>query len=187
MQSQNFFFLPTVDCWDGDDGEPIIYHGWTLTSKILFKDVLKAAILKYAFSASDYPLILSIENHCSVPYQDKMAKYLVEILGSMLCKDEIDENRETLPSPEDLKFKILIKAKKRRAGEQGTYTIIVFISCEGLTICVSYFAFFFLKIVEDEEDGKDDEDEDDDDLDEKRKQKPEVRFEDLFLVRSICR
>ena len=32
----------TVDCWDGDDGEPIIYHGHTLTTKILFKDVIAA-------------------------------------------------------------------------------------------------------------------------------------------------
>ena len=41
-----YFFL--VDCWDGDDGEPIIYHGHTLTSKILFKDVIEACE-KYAF------------------------------------------------------------------------------------------------------------------------------------------
>jgi hypothetical protein len=25
-----------LDCWNGDDGEPIIYHGHTLTSKIKF-------------------------------------------------------------------------------------------------------------------------------------------------------
>ena len=37
-----------VDCWDGDEGEPIIYHGHTLTSKILFKDVVEAC-KKYAF------------------------------------------------------------------------------------------------------------------------------------------
>ena len=28
-----------LDCWDGTDGEPIIYHGMTFTSKIKFKDV----------------------------------------------------------------------------------------------------------------------------------------------------
>ncbi|ELU11921.1 hypothetical protein CAPTEDRAFT_81180, partial [Capitella teleta] len=27
-----------LDCWDGPNNEPIIYHGHTLTSKILFKD-----------------------------------------------------------------------------------------------------------------------------------------------------
>ena len=42
---------PTVDCWDGDDGEPVIYHGHTLTSKILFRDVI-AAIKEHAFSVS---------------------------------------------------------------------------------------------------------------------------------------
>ena len=25
-----------LDCWDGDDGEPVIYHGHTLTTKIHF-------------------------------------------------------------------------------------------------------------------------------------------------------
>ena len=47
-----------LDCWDGIDGEPLIYHGWTLTSRLLFKDVLFDAIKPYAFIASDYPLIL---------------------------------------------------------------------------------------------------------------------------------
>lgn len=37
-----------LDCWDGSDDEPVIYHGYTLTSKILFKDVI-AAIKEYAF------------------------------------------------------------------------------------------------------------------------------------------
>lgn len=41
----------SVDCWDGPDGEPIIHHGYTLTSKILFKDVIET-IDKYAFSKS---------------------------------------------------------------------------------------------------------------------------------------
>lgn len=26
-----------LDCWDGEKNEPIIYHGHTLTGKILFK------------------------------------------------------------------------------------------------------------------------------------------------------
>lgn len=47
-----FFLAPLpVDCWDGPDGEPIIHHGYTLTSKILFKDVVET-INKYAFTKS---------------------------------------------------------------------------------------------------------------------------------------
>ena len=44
-----------LDIWDGPDGEPLIYHGHTLTSKVLFKDVIKA-IKDYAFKVSDQPL-----------------------------------------------------------------------------------------------------------------------------------
>ncbi|XP_038074700.1 1-phosphatidylinositol 4,5-bisphosphate phosphodiesterase eta-2-like isoform X2 [Patiria miniata] len=100
-----------MDCWDGKDGEPIIYHGYTLTSKIKFRDVI-SIISKYAFVTSPYPVILSIENHCSLEQQKKMAQYLVEILGEMLHVPTIDPSRTTLPSPEELKGKILIKAKK---------------------------------------------------------------------------
>lgn len=31
-----------LDCWDGDDGYPIIYHGHTFTSKIPFRAVVDA-------------------------------------------------------------------------------------------------------------------------------------------------
>lgn len=37
-----------VDCWDGPNGDPVIYHGYTLTSKIPFKDVIET-INKHAF------------------------------------------------------------------------------------------------------------------------------------------
>jgi len=81
-----------LDCWDGSNNEPVIYHGHTLTSKyystsralfsnslfffshrILLKDTIQA-IRKYAFMASPYPVILSFENHCSVTQQKVIAK-----------------------------------------------------------------------------------------------------------------
>ena len=71
-----------MDCWDGDE-EPEIYHGYTLTSHILFKDVI-AAVKEHAFATSEYPVILSLENHCSVPMQRKMAEHLTTILGGEL-------------------------------------------------------------------------------------------------------
>ena len=37
-----------LDCWDGDKGEPVIYHGHTLTSKVTFKEVIET-INQYAF------------------------------------------------------------------------------------------------------------------------------------------
>ena len=88
-----------------------------MTSKILFKDVINDAVKGYAFYASEYPLILSIENHCSIEYQDKMAEYLVNILGDWLYAEPVDEDRKELPSPEYLRRKILIKAKKLPPGK----------------------------------------------------------------------
>ncbi|XP_014870968.1 1-phosphatidylinositol 4,5-bisphosphate phosphodiesterase eta-2a [Poecilia latipinna] len=103
-----------VDCWDGQDGEPIVHHGYTLTSKILFKDVIET-INKYAFIKTDYPVILSIENHCSVPQQKKMAQYLVEILGDKLDVSSVKaEESGRLPSPESLRGKILVKTSANR-------------------------------------------------------------------------
>ncbi|CDQ75508.1 unnamed protein product [Oncorhynchus mykiss] len=58
-----------VDCWDGPNGEPIVYHGHTFTSKILFKDVVNA-LRNYAFKVSEYPVILSTENHCGAEGED---------------------------------------------------------------------------------------------------------------------
>ncbi|XP_043387564.1 1-phosphatidylinositol 4,5-bisphosphate phosphodiesterase eta-2 isoform X4 [Chelonia mydas] len=101
-----------VDCWDGPDGEPIVHHGYTLTSKILFKDVIET-INKYAFIKNEYPVVLSIENHCSVLQQKKMAQYLIEILGDKLDLSSVrNEDSTKLPSPESLKGKILVKGKK---------------------------------------------------------------------------
>ncbi|XP_028848351.1 1-phosphatidylinositol 4,5-bisphosphate phosphodiesterase eta-2a isoform X2 [Denticeps clupeoides] len=105
-----------VDCWDGQDGEPIVHHGYTLTSKILFKDVVET-INKYAFVKNQYPVILSIENHCSVPQQKKMAQYLIDILGEKLDLSSIQPDESgRLPSPETLKGKILVKGKKLPAN-----------------------------------------------------------------------
>ena len=85
-----------LDCWDGDEGEPIIYHGWTLTSKILFKDVIKDAIKEYAFYCTDYPLILSIENHCSLEQQVKVT-FFQKILNRIVVAQSDLCNKTTAP------------------------------------------------------------------------------------------
>ncbi|KAG9349152.1 hypothetical protein JZ751_029475 [Albula glossodonta] len=101
-----------LDCWDGSNGEPVVYHGHTFTSKILFKDVI-IAVEKYAFTTSKYPVILSIENHCCVEQQRVMAQYLNEILGDKLLNVPLDGKiPDRLPSPQELIGKILIKGKK---------------------------------------------------------------------------
>ncbi|XP_019388169.1 PREDICTED: 1-phosphatidylinositol 4,5-bisphosphate phosphodiesterase eta-1 isoform X2 [Crocodylus porosus] len=101
-----------VDCWDGADGEPVVHHGYTLTSKILFKDVVET-INKHAFVKNEFPVILSIENHCSIQQQNKIAQYLKEIFGDKLDLSSVNSgDSRQLPSPQSLKGKILVKGKK---------------------------------------------------------------------------
>ncbi|XP_056627861.1 1-phosphatidylinositol 4,5-bisphosphate phosphodiesterase delta-3-A [Triplophysa dalaica] len=108
-----------LDCWDGEK-EPVIYHGHTLTSKVPFREVVDA-IAEYAFRASPYPLILSLENHCSVEQQTIMAQQLRSILrDKLLTKPLNDKSLKCLPSPEDLKGKILIKAKKNKVEQDSS-------------------------------------------------------------------
>ncbi|KAM4606385.1 1-phosphatidylinositol 4,5-bisphosphate phosphodiesterase delta-1a isoform 2-T2 [Polymixia lowei] len=101
-----------LDCWDGANGEPVIYHGYTLTSKVLFKDVIKA-IKDYAFKTSEYPVILSLENHCTLDQQKLMAQHMCSILGSALITQPLGDTMPTgFPSPEELKGRFLIKGKR---------------------------------------------------------------------------
>ncbi|XP_063909671.1 1-phosphatidylinositol 4,5-bisphosphate phosphodiesterase epsilon-1-like isoform X2 [Zophobas morio] len=104
-----------LDCWDGDDGFPMIYHGHTFTTKIPFNAVVET-IDRNAFVTSPYPVILSIENHCSLQQQTRMAHVFQRVFGEKLVTNflfETDYSDEpSLPSPEQLKNRILIKNKK---------------------------------------------------------------------------
>ncbi|VDN53535.1 unnamed protein product [Dracunculus medinensis] len=110
-----------LDCWDGtgdNKGEPIITHGKAMCTDVFFKDVLYQ-IKDTAFARSEFPVILSFENHCSRPNQHKMAKYCMEIFGDMLLSKPFDdyplEPNIPLPSPNRLRKKILIKNKRLKS------------------------------------------------------------------------
>ncbi|KAK2157223.1 hypothetical protein LSH36_195g03078 [Paralvinella palmiformis] len=119
-----------LDCWDGkgEDQEPIITHGKAMCTDILFRDVIYA-IRDTAFVTSEWPVILSFENHCSKPQQYKLAKYCEDVLGDMLLMKAFPEHPNKLkhsvgfeifrlepgvplPSPSKLLKKILIKNKR---------------------------------------------------------------------------
>ena len=103
-----------LDLWDGPKSEPVIYHGFTLTSKVPARAVLET-IAKYAFETSPYPVILSLENHLSLPQQLVFAQYVKEVFKTDAVPSAKikfwESNPQLLPSPEKLKFKILIKSK----------------------------------------------------------------------------
>ncbi|KAL7875886.1 hypothetical protein AOLI_G00108490 [Acnodon oligacanthus] len=118
-----------LDCWKGrpPDEEPIITHGFTMTTEIPFKEVIEA-IAESAFKISPYPVILSFENHVdSTRQQAKMAEYCRSIFGDALLIEPLEKYPlvpgQPLPSPQELMGKILIKNKKKhhhRASNGGS-------------------------------------------------------------------
>ncbi|KAI4252502.1 MAG: hypothetical protein LQ352_004260 [Teloschistes flavicans] len=99
-----------IDCWDGTDGRPIVLHGRTMTSSILFADCI-TVISENAFVSSQYPLLLSLEVHCNPTQQQAMVDIMVKELGERLVREPLVVNALHLPSPEELKNRILVKVK----------------------------------------------------------------------------
>ena len=67
---------------------------------------------EHAFVRSEYPVILSIEDHCSLVQQRKMAAIFQEQFGDALVTAPMDKNETELPSPERMKRRIILKHKK---------------------------------------------------------------------------
>ncbi|KAK0564670.1 hypothetical protein OC844_001607 [Tilletia horrida] len=127
-----------IDCHRGKDGSPIVTHAMTMVTAIPFVDVIET-LGRYAFVSNPYPLIVSLELHIDIPMQDEVVRILRERLGGMLLSGPLPGRTEDgrLPSPEELKGKILIKAKVRdmhasenkivkvEAGQKGEVTAVV--------------------------------------------------------------
>ncbi|GAP90575.1 putative phosphatidylinositol-specific phospholipase C [Rosellinia necatrix] len=106
-----------IDCWDGSDGQPVVKHGRALTNAISFREVINT-VNKYAFHASRFPLWVSLEVHCNATQQEIMAKTMKEIFGSRLVTEPLDPSADKLPSPSDLKDRILVKVKGTHQSHQ---------------------------------------------------------------------
>ena len=57
-------------------------------------------------------MVISIENHCNKAHQAKMALMFRAIFGDLLPQEDLveKEERSRLPSPEELKRKIILKS-----------------------------------------------------------------------------
>ncbi|KAK2580689.1 hypothetical protein KPH14_007786 [Odynerus spinipes] len=105
-----------LDFWNGKFDEPVIVHGYTFVPEIHARDVIEA-IAESAFKTSEYPVILSFENHCNPRQQAKIAQYCRELFGEMLLDAPLESHKlepgQELPPPSLLKRKIIIKNKKK--------------------------------------------------------------------------
>ncbi|KAF7386290.1 hypothetical protein HZH68_013422 [Vespula germanica] len=105
-----------LDFWNGKFDEPVIVHGYTFVPEIHARDVIEA-IAESAFKTSEFPVILSFENHCNPRQQAKIAQYCRELFGEMLLDAPLESHKlepgQELPPPALLKRKIIIKNKKK--------------------------------------------------------------------------
>ncbi|CDW90514.1 1-phosphatidylinositol-bisphosphate phosphodiesterase eta-2 [Stylonychia lemnae] len=110
-----------IDCWDGPNNEPKVTHGYTLTSAITFRSVIEA-VEECAFQYSQYPVIISLEMHCSQKQQEVIANHMIDVLGELniyklpnyITSITQAEDIPRYPSPEELKRKYVIKCKAKR-------------------------------------------------------------------------
>lgn len=111
-----------------------------------------------AFLTSPYPVILSIENRCSLMQQARMAQIFVKVFGEKLITkymfDADFAEDPLLPSPNQLKYKILIKNKKINKMQSNTQ-----LSKQKVQLSVNYRNSVYSSPDDNEEDEDSDEDE----------------------------
>eukprot|EP00921_Rhytidocystis_pertsovi_P023220 GHVQ01037026.1.p1 GENE.GHVQ01037026.1~~GHVQ01037026.1.p1 ORF type:complete len:665 (+),score=99.92 GHVQ01037026.1:113-1996(+) len=98
-----------IDCWDGTDGDPIVYHGlrgYALSGRIPFESIIQAC-KDYGFQHSDYPILLSLEMHCSVKQKIRTGEIIRQVLGDQLYTYNVG----CTPTPNNCKNKFIIKGK----------------------------------------------------------------------------
>ncbi|KAF3331744.1 phosphoinositide phospholipase C 6-like protein [Carex littledalei] len=99
-----------LDMWPNSAKDDInILHGRTLTSPVSLLRCLKS-IKEYAFVASPYPVIITLEDHLTPDLQAKVAKMVTEVFGNILYYPETEHVKE-FPSPEFLKNRVILSTK----------------------------------------------------------------------------
>ncbi|KAK8513296.1 hypothetical protein V6N13_002043 [Hibiscus sabdariffa] len=99
-----------LDLWPNSKGNDVeVRHGGTFTSPVDLQKCLQA-IKENAFLASEYPIVITFEDHLNANLQKMVAKMVIDTFGDTLYRTEA-ETVEQFPSPESLKKKVLISTK----------------------------------------------------------------------------
>ncbi|XP_024026735.1 phosphoinositide phospholipase C 2 isoform X2 [Morus notabilis] len=110
-----------LDLWPNSAKNDVeVCHGGTLTSPVALKDCLRA-IKDNAFVASEYPVVITFEDHLTPTLQAKVAKMVTKTFGNMLyCP--LSDYLVDFPSPEILKKRVLISTKppEYRESQHGS-------------------------------------------------------------------
>eukprot|EP00549_Striatella_unipunctata_P026060 CAMPEP_0118705086 /NCGR_PEP_ID=MMETSP0800-20121206/19651_1 /TAXON_ID=210618 ORGANISM="Striatella unipunctata, Strain CCMP2910" /NCGR_SAMPLE_ID=MMETSP0800 /ASSEMBLY_ACC=CAM_ASM_000638 /LENGTH=398 /DNA_ID=CAMNT_0006607159 /DNA_START=146 /DNA_END=1339 /DNA_ORIENTATION=+ len=83
-----------------------------MTTKIPFSDIIKSVKVFLNFHPDSFPIIFSLENHCSIPYQEVMAEQMTSILGSNMYIPSESSLQGQLPSPMSLQGMVVLKGRR---------------------------------------------------------------------------
>jgi hypothetical protein len=117
-----------LDAWDGASPEagPIVNHGHTVCKPTSFRACVEA-VKEGAFIASPYPVIITIENHCSPPFQAQQRDILTSVLGDSLYlwpggpnPGDWAKGPDEWASPKDLLNKVVIRDKPTQRKKSGS-------------------------------------------------------------------
>ncbi|KAI0125181.1 phosphatidylinositol-specific phospholipase C [Xylariales sp. AK1849] len=103
--------------------EPIVMHGYTLTSPVGFREVC-IAIRDTAFETTNLPIIVSLEVHADFEQQEIMVHIMKEEWAGLLVEKPHDGcPKDRMPRLEELLNKILIKVKKATPKTDSSATM----------------------------------------------------------------
>ncbi|MBA0730442.1 hypothetical protein Golax_022553, partial [Gossypium laxum] len=99
-----------LDIWPNSTKDDVdVLHGRTLTTPVELIKCLRS-IKEYAFVASDYPVVITLEDHLTPDLQAKVAEMVTQTFGDILFSPGSECLKE-FPSPESLKGRIIISTK----------------------------------------------------------------------------
>lgn len=178
-----------LDMWPNSTNDNIdILHGRTLTSPV---DLLKClnSIKEFAFVASEYPVVITLEDHLTPDLQAKVAEMVIDTFGDMLYYPKSEHVTE-FPSPELLKKKIILSTKppkeylesKTFKEENGSQTGKASNEEEAWGKEVPDLKTE-IETYEQEDDNSDHDDDEDDDA-QKKTQAPALQYKHLITIRA---
>ncbi|KAJ7963980.1 Phosphoinositide phospholipase C [Quillaja saponaria] len=99
-----------LDIWPNATKDNVnVLHGRTLTTPVELIKCLKS-IREHAFTASEYPVVITLEDHLTPDLQNKVATMVTQTFGDVLFSPG-SECLSEFPSPESLKRRIIISTK----------------------------------------------------------------------------
>ncbi|KHN34717.1 phosphoinositide-specific phospholipase C P25 [Glycine max] len=99
-----------LDIWPNESKDNVdVLHGRTLTSPVALIKCLRS-IKQHAFVASEYPVVITLEDHLTPDLQAKVAEMITQTFGDILFAPTSESLKE-FPSPESLKGRIIISTK----------------------------------------------------------------------------